>query len=49
MIFIIIRLASDERVVGKFKTEKKYLWIAWMTFVFMALSVVLMVGSAFWS
>ena len=49
LIFIIIRLASDERVVGKFKTEKKYLWIAWMTFVFMALSVVLMLGSAFWN
>lgn len=48
LIFIIIRLASDEKVVGQFKTEKKYLWIAWITFVFMALSVVLLLGSAFW-
>lgn len=42
LIFIIIRLASREDVVGKFKTEKKYLVIAWITFAFMALSVLLM-------
>ncbi len=45
LIFIIIRLASRDDVVGKFKTEKKYLAIAWVTFVFMALSVLLM----FWN
>ncbi len=45
LIFIIIKLAGREEVVGKFKTEKKYLVIAWMTFVFMALSVLLM----FWN
>lgn len=43
LIFIIIRLASRDDVVGKFKTEKKYLLIAWMTFAFMALSVLLMI------
>lgn len=45
LIFIIIKLSSNDQVVGKFKTEKKYLVIAWLTFVFMALSVVLMLGS----
>ena len=43
LIFIIIRLASREDVVGKFKTEKKYLVIAWMTVAFMAMSVLLMI------
>lgn len=47
LIFIIIKLSSDDQVVGKFKTEKKYLVIAWLTFLFMALSVVLMLGSFF--
>ena len=45
LIFIIIRLAGRSEVVGKYKTEKKYLVIAWITFVFMALSVLLM----FWN
>jgi NRAMP (natural resistance-associated macrophage protein)-like metal ion transporter len=47
LIFIIIRMADDSRIVDGFKTQKKYKVIAWMTFVFMALSVVLMVGSIF--
>lgn len=45
LIFIIIKLADDERVVGKFGTEKKYKMIAWITLVFMAVSVLLM----FWN
>lgn len=46
LIFIIIRLADDSRVVGKFKTEKKYKVIAWITFVFMALAAILMIKNA---
>lgn len=42
LIFIIIRLSSNSKVVGEYKTEKKYLYIAWITFIFMALSVLLM-------
>lgn len=42
LIFIIIKLADDGRVVGEFKTEKKYRVIAWLTFGFMAISVLLM-------
>lgn len=45
LIFIIIRLSQNQRVVGNFKTEKKYLVIAWTTFGFMLLSVLLM----FWN
>jgi len=45
LIFIIIRMADDIRIVDGFKTQKKYKVIAWMTFAFMALSVLLMVGS----
>jgi len=42
LIFIIIRLADNEKVVGKFKTEKKYKVIAWITFVFMAMAALVM-------
>ncbi|KKT41616.1 MAG: NRAMP family Mn2+/Fe2+ transporter [Candidatus Collierbacteria bacterium GW2011_GWD2_45_10] len=45
LIFIIIKLADDNRVVGDFKTQKRYKLIAWITFVFMALSVLFMLGS----
>ncbi len=45
LIFIIIKLADDERIVDGYKTEKKYKVVAWLTFIFMALAVVLMVGS----
>lgn len=47
LIFIIIRLADDKRVVDEYKTEKKYKVIAWMTFFFMALAVLFMLGSMF--
>ncbi len=43
LIFIIIKLADDERVVDGFKTKKWAKVFAWATFVFMALAVVLMV------
>jgi len=46
LIFIIIKLADDNRVIEGYKTQKRYKLIAWITFVFMALSVVMMVGSA---
>ena len=46
LIFIIIKMADDSRIVEEYKTQKKYKAIAWVTFGFMALSVVLMVGSA---
>lgn len=42
LIYIIIKLADDERVVGKFRTAKSYKLIGWLTFGFMSLSVVLM-------
>lgn len=45
LIFIIIKMADDSRIVDGYKTQKHYKVIAWITFVFMALSVVLMVGS----
>ena len=47
LIFIIIKLADDERIVDGYKTEKKYKMIAWITFLFMFLAVVLMLGSMF--
>ncbi len=46
LIYIIIKLADDSRVVEGYKTQKRYKLIAWITFVFMALSVLAMVGSA---
>lgn len=47
LIFIIIKMADDSRVVDGFKTQRRYKTIAWMTFGFMALSVLLMIGAAF--
>ncbi len=45
LIAIIIKLSSDDRIVGKFKTGKKMKAIAWATFIFMLLAVVLMIWS----
>jgi Mn2+/Fe2+ NRAMP family transporter len=47
LIFIIIRMADDSRIVDRFKTQTKYKIVAWMTFVFMAMAVVMMVASVF--
>lgn len=45
LIAIIIKLSSDERVVGKFKTNLRSKITAWITFTFMLFAVVLMVWS----
>jgi Mn2+/Fe2+ NRAMP family transporter len=42
LIAIIIKLSDDERIVGKFKTKKKNRVIAWITFGFMLISVLIM-------
>jgi len=42
LIAIIIKLGDDERIVGKFKTKKKNKVIAWITFGFMLISVLVM-------
>ena len=42
LIAIIIKLSSDERIVGKYKTKKRSKIIAWIIFTFMLLSVLLM-------
>ena len=47
LIAIIIKLSSDERVVGRFKTGKVARVIGWVTFGFMLLSVVLMFWTMF--
>lgn len=47
LIFIIIKLAGDERIVGKFKSRKLNQIVAWITFMFMALAVILMIASLF--
>jgi len=47
LIAIIIKLADDERIVGKFKTRKRSKVVAWITFSFMLLSVLLMVYQIF--
>lgn len=44
LIFIIIKLAKDERIVGEYKTSKLNTVVAWITFGFMALAVVLMLA-----
>ena len=44
LIAIIIKLADDKRIVGKFKTRARNRILAWMTFGFMLISVVLMLG-----
>ena len=47
LIFIIIRLSDDKRIVGEYRTATKNKVIAWVTFGFMALAVVLMLASVF--
>lgn len=42
LIAIIIKLGDDERIVGKFKTKRKNRVIAWITFGFMLVSVLVM-------
>ena len=45
LIFIIIKLASDKRIVGEYKSPRLNSIVAWVTFGFMALAVILMIGS----
>jgi Mn2+/Fe2+ NRAMP family transporter len=45
LIFIIIRLAEDSRIVGKFKSHILNRVVAWITFGFMTLAVVFMIAS----
>jgi Mn2+/Fe2+ NRAMP family transporter len=47
LIAIIIKLADDERIVGKFKTKKRSKVVAWVIFGFMLISVLLMIGQIF--
>jgi len=47
LIAIIIKLGDDERIVGKFKTKKKNRIIAWITFGFMLVSVLVMLWQIF--
>ena len=42
LIAIIIKLSDDERIVGRFKTKRKNRIIAWITFGFMLISVLIM-------
>lgn len=42
LIAIIIKVADDERVVGKFKSKKKHKFAASITFFFMTLAVLVM-------
>lgn len=44
LILIIIKLADDERIVGKFKNTKLGAFFAWITFVFMGISAVFMIS-----
>lgn len=47
LIFIILRLSDDERIVGKFKTGKKEKVIGWITFVFTLTALLLTLFSLF--
>ncbi len=42
LIAIIIKLGDDEKIVGRFKNKKKNRTMAWITFGFMLISVLLM-------
>lgn len=44
LIALIIKLSDDKRIVGRYKTGKTNRVIAWITFGFMLLAVLLMVG-----
>ena len=46
LIYIIIKVASDKKIVGEYVTGRGNNAIAWFTFLVMAVSVVLMLGSA---
>lgn len=43
LIAIIIKLANDERIVGKYKSNKRDRILAWMTFAFMGISSCLLI------
>jgi Mn2+/Fe2+ NRAMP family transporter len=45
LIFIIIKLARDKRIVGEYISPKLNNIVAWITFGFMALAVLLMIAS----
>ncbi|KKT71887.1 MAG: Natural resistance-associated macrophage protein, partial [Candidatus Collierbacteria bacterium GW2011_GWB1_44_6] len=47
LIFIIIRMADDKKIVGKFTNRIVGRVIAWTLFIFMSASVLLMFGSIF--
>jgi len=47
LIFIIIKLAGDKRIVGEHRSKKLNRVVAWITFLFMALAVALMIASFF--
>ena len=47
LIFLIIKLSSDKRIVGNRKTNPVARTIAWITFAFISISVVIMIYSAF--
>ncbi len=47
LIAIIIKLADDERIVGRFKTKKRSKVIAWIVFGFMLISVLIMLAQFF--
>jgi Mn2+/Fe2+ NRAMP family transporter len=47
LIAIIIKLADDERIVGRFKTKKRSKVIAWIVFGFMLISVLVMLAQFF--
>lgn len=44
LIAIIIKLADDERIVGRHKTRKISKIIAWITLIFMGISAMLLLG-----
>ena len=45
LIFMIIRMARDRRIVKRFRTPVTQTIVGWLTFAFMAAAVVLMVAS----
>lgn len=47
LIALILKLANDERVVGKFRTPKLNLVIGWMTFTFVSLASLALIFSLF--
>lgn len=47
LIYIIIRLADDERIVGSFKTKKIYKILGWITFFFIGAASIAMLLTLF--